>query len=98
MRGGDRELRARRSLSTLSPQPREPTKQMGPYRQPGGLGPPEVEEAGTRATNDRRQLLERGREAGRGSGRDRVVVGPVVLGTLVHDDARFLHAGRLSGR
>src|SRR5215813_3672968 len=40
LRGGDREAHARRSPSTLSVRPREPTKQMGPYRQPayGGGG------------------------------------------------------------
>ena len=35
MRGAARRLRARRGLSTLSPQPRAATKQMGPYRPPG---------------------------------------------------------------
>src|SRR5262249_7557622 len=34
MRGGDREAHARRSPSTLSVRPREPTKQMGPFQQP----------------------------------------------------------------
>src|SRR5206468_5500356 len=33
-RGGARELHARRSLSTLSVQPRAPTKQMGPFQPP----------------------------------------------------------------
>ena len=34
LRGGARRRRARRSLSTLSPPPRAPTKQMPPYRPP----------------------------------------------------------------
>src|SRR5437763_8491269 len=35
MRGGARRLHAKRTLCTLSVQPRTPTKQMGLYRRPG---------------------------------------------------------------
>src|SRR3990170_1049143 len=40
MRGGARVPRARRTPGTLSPRPREPTKQMGPYRRPGAADLP----------------------------------------------------------
>src|SRR5438045_4063130 len=36
LRGGARRPHARRTLCTLSVRPRAPTKQMGPYRGPGG--------------------------------------------------------------